>query len=273
MIVLIIRKDLGHDYRGWAICTDGGTRVVHDKIFAGWSVISRSPHGRIDVMFGPVVTTEAYLAFSGVKTHSNNTVDMTAMIEALAFLGPQGPVTSDEQSCIFYDSMHAAGICLGTIQARTHVQLALACRQSMIRAQRRLRFTIQHVYAHGGNLVTNARIILLPLALTGLSLATTSPRVGFGTPLTLTGVSMGTTISVKHLNHFSTSRQTLLPFIRKEFSIGTFPRVPCVMCVPHACYCHGSHLLSAFCFCFLWFIAFPTSGGSNFFIRVYCFEH
>ena len=48
--------------------------------------------------------------------------------------------------------MHAAGICLGTIQARTHVQLALACQQSMIRAQHRLRFTIQHVYAHSGNL-------------------------------------------------------------------------------------------------------------------------
>ena len=116
-------------------------------------MISRSPHGRIDVMFGPVVTTDSHLAFSGVRTHSNNTVEMTAMIEALAFLGPQGPVTSDEQSCIFFfDSMHAAGICLGTIQARTHVQLALACQQSMIRAQRRLRFTIQHGYAHSGNL-------------------------------------------------------------------------------------------------------------------------
>ena len=47
---------------------------------------------------------------------------------------------------------HAAGICLGTIQARTHVQLALACQQSMIRAQHRLRLTMQHVYGHGGNL-------------------------------------------------------------------------------------------------------------------------
>ena len=48
--------------------------------------------------------------------------------------------------------MHAAGICQGTIQARTHVQLALACGQSMIRAQHRLRLTIQHVFGHGGNL-------------------------------------------------------------------------------------------------------------------------
>ena len=103
-------------------------------------------------MFGPVVTTEAHPAFSGARTHSNNTAEMTAMIEALYFLGPHGPVTRDEQSCIYYDSMHAAGICLGTIQARTHVQLALACQQSMIHAQHRIRLTMQHVYGHGGNL-------------------------------------------------------------------------------------------------------------------------
>ena len=48
--------------------------------------------------------------------------------------------------------MHAAGICLGTIQARTLVQLALACQQSMIRVQHRLRLTMQHVHGHSGNL-------------------------------------------------------------------------------------------------------------------------
>ena len=83
---------------------------------------------------------------------SNNTVEMTAMVEALSFLGLHGLVDRDEQSCICYDSLHAAGISLGMIQARTHVQLALACQQSMNRAQHRLRLTMQHVYGHGGNL-------------------------------------------------------------------------------------------------------------------------
>ena len=41
---------------------------------------------------------------------------------------------------------------LGTIQARTHVQLALACQQSMIRAQHMLRLTMQYVKGHGENL-------------------------------------------------------------------------------------------------------------------------
>ena len=143
-----ITRELGSDYHGWAIYTDGGTRVVDGETLAGWGVISRSPHGRIDVMFGPV----AHLAFSGARIRSNNTAEMTAMIEALSFLGPRGPVTRDEQSRNYCDSMHAVGICLGTIQARTHAQLALACQQSLIRAQHRLRLTMQHVYGHGGNL-------------------------------------------------------------------------------------------------------------------------
>ena len=52
----------------------------------------------------------------------------------------------------YYDSLHAAGICLGPIQARTHVQRALACQLTMIFAQRKLRLTMQHVYGHSGNL-------------------------------------------------------------------------------------------------------------------------
>ena len=52
------------------------------------------------ILFVPVVTTEAPLAFSGARNHSNNTAEMTAMFEALSFLGPQGPVNPDEQSRI-----------------------------------------------------------------------------------------------------------------------------------------------------------------------------
>ena len=147
-----VTKELGNDYHGWAIYTDGGTRVVDGEILAGRCVISRSPRERIFVLSGPVTANETHLAFSGARTHSNNTAETTAMIEALSFLGPRGPVTPDEQSRIYYDSMHAAGICLGTIQARTHVQVALACQQSMIRVQHRQRLTMQHVYGHSGNL-------------------------------------------------------------------------------------------------------------------------
>ena len=55
-------------------------------------------------MFGPVVTTEAHLAFSGAKTQSKNTA------ETLSFLGPHGPVARDEQSCIDCNSQDARRI-------------------------------------------------------------------------------------------------------------------------------------------------------------------
>ena len=71
---------MGHLYRR-------GTRVVDGETLAGWGVIPRSFHGRIDFMFGPV-TTKARLAFSGARTHANNTAEITTMIEALSFLGP-----------------------------------------------------------------------------------------------------------------------------------------------------------------------------------------
>ena len=145
-------RERGNDFQGWAIFSDDGTRVVDGETLAGWGVIARSLHGRIDIVFGPVITTETHIAFSGARAHSNTTAEMTAMIEALSFLGPRGPDTHETSSCIYYDSKHAAGVCLGTVQARTHVQLALACQQSMLSVQHRLRLTMQHVHGHSGNL-------------------------------------------------------------------------------------------------------------------------
>ena len=52
-------------------------------------------------MFDPVITNEAHPAFSGARIHSNNTAEMTAMFEALSFLGPRGPVAHEERSRIF----------------------------------------------------------------------------------------------------------------------------------------------------------------------------
>ena len=103
-------------------------------------------------MFGPVVTTEAHLALAGARVHSNNTAEMSSTVEALSFLGPHGPVARDACSCFFYDSKHAAGVCFGTNHARTHVQLGLSCQQILLKVQRKLRFTMQHVYSHAENL-------------------------------------------------------------------------------------------------------------------------
>ena len=49
------------------------------------------------VLFDPVITNEAHRAFSGFRIHSN-TAEMTALFEALSFLGLRGLVTHEEQS-------------------------------------------------------------------------------------------------------------------------------------------------------------------------------
>ena len=103
-------------------------------------------------MFGPVITTEAHSAVSGARAHSNNTAEMNAMIEVLYLLGPRGSVARNEEACVYYDSKHAAGVCLGTIQDRSHVQLALACQRLTLCAEHRLRLTVQYVYGRAGNL-------------------------------------------------------------------------------------------------------------------------
>ena len=64
-----ITREVGNDHHGWAIYPDGGTHIVNGEIFAGWCVISRSPRGRIFVLLGPVITTEAHLAVSGARIH------------------------------------------------------------------------------------------------------------------------------------------------------------------------------------------------------------
>ena len=127
---------------------DGGTRLAEEETSVGWGAIARSPHGRIDVMFGPVVTTEAHLAFAIARIHSNNTAEMSAMIEALFLSWAHGPVARDAHSCAFYDSKRAAGVCLCAIHVRTHVQLGLSCQQLLLKVQHRLRFTMQHVYSN-----------------------------------------------------------------------------------------------------------------------------
>ena len=51
------------DYLPHTIYTEGGTRVSEGETSAGCGAVARSPDGRLYVMFGPVITTEAHLAY------------------------------------------------------------------------------------------------------------------------------------------------------------------------------------------------------------------
>ena len=110
-------REKGNDFQGWAIYTDGEAGFSEGETSAGWGAVARSPHGRLYIMFGPVITTEAHLAHAGAKHHSINTAELSSIIEALS-LGPTARLL-DSQARIFHDSRHAASICLGTVHART----------------------------------------------------------------------------------------------------------------------------------------------------------
>ena len=56
-------REKGNDFQGWAIYTDGGSRVSEGEASAGWGAVARSPDGRLYIMFGPVTTTEAHLSY------------------------------------------------------------------------------------------------------------------------------------------------------------------------------------------------------------------
>ena len=69
-------------------------------------------------------------------------------------------VFRNANSCIYHDSKHAAGVCLSTIQARTHNQLALVCQQSMLKVQHKLLLTMQQCTAVQG--IWEMNVLIMP---------------------------------------------------------------------------------------------------------------
>ena len=160
--------------------------------------------------------------------------------------------------------MHAAGNCLGTIQARTQVQLALARQQSMIRTQHRLRLTMQHVFGHGGNLGNECAVHAAALGTFGLlssqNVATRWIRHNFDTSVCFDGCN--------NISDYNTFEQMLRRCTRTEFSIGIAHRFLCARCARHVI-----HRFVVFCVsqvsAFSKLLLCQQVMGSTLFIRVY----
>ena len=129
---------------------------------------------------------------------------MTAMIEALSFLGHMVQWLEMSNRVFYHDSPHDAGLCLGTIQARTHVQLALACQRSMLCTQHRLRLTMQHVYSHSGNLGNECADHAAALGSFGLTSGQNVATRWIHNNLDTSYVSMVVTVSARSWNVCST---------------------------------------------------------------------
>ena len=124
----------------------------------------------------------------------------------------------------FFLTQQAVGGSLGTIQARTHVQLALACQRSMICAQHRLRLTMQHVYGHTEIWVMNVPPMPLQSGHSDLPLATTLPPAGFVITLRHLCVLMAVTTSGRFWKDCIASEQMQRRYLKEGvsavFSIG-----------------------------------------------------
>ena len=103
-------------------------------------------------MFGPVITTEAHLAYAGVRIHSHH----TAVVNSLSFLGLAGPVVRDSRSCIFLmiPSTLPVSACALSNQERTFI-LGSRFQRLLLQIQLRLRLTLQHIYSHAQNLAND----------------------------------------------------------------------------------------------------------------------
>ena len=58
-------------------------------------------HRKLHIIFGRVITTEAHVAFAGTSFHSNNTAELSNIVETLSFLGPHGLVARDSTFVYF----------------------------------------------------------------------------------------------------------------------------------------------------------------------------
>ena len=74
-------------------------------------------------MFGPVIAAEVCLGHAGLCQQTDNTAELTGIIEAVQFVIPLGSLLRDARVCIFLDSRFTRGIGLGSAQARTSVRL------------------------------------------------------------------------------------------------------------------------------------------------------
>ena len=77
---------------------------------AGQGTIARSPLGCLLRDVWPVIATEAHVTFAGASQQTNNSAQLSSIIEALRFFSLLEPVPRGSHACIFHDLWHAADV-------------------------------------------------------------------------------------------------------------------------------------------------------------------
>ena len=73
-----------------------------------------------------------------------NTGELSGIVESLQFPMPLRLVLRDSRVCIFFDSQHAADVCLGSVRPRTNVRHAGISQQFLLQVQTTFSLTLRH---------------------------------------------------------------------------------------------------------------------------------
>ena len=126
------------------IYTDGGER--NGK--AGWGALVLDKKTTIEAsLYGPIITDDQDLLSCLAKTHTNNTGELTAIIEALLYVLYIDKTNRAVE--IIYDSTLAGNLANGTFCASANIETAhLARRLFRLTESRRGHITTTHVFSH-----------------------------------------------------------------------------------------------------------------------------
>ena len=135
---------------GWRPFTDGGfKRNVEGTDAAGWGIAPVSRANAINILCGPVICDPRHPAFSGARTRSNSTAELTGVAEALQWASDV--TLRGERARILYESKHAARMALGLALAKKNINLANRCDDLLLRTKNKIFISVHHVYGPAGN--------------------------------------------------------------------------------------------------------------------------
>eukprot|EP00973_Karenia_brevis_P070211 9758431-Karenia_brevis.AAC.1 len=143
---------------GWLVSTDGSgqqtTQQGNKVSVAGWGVIIfRLPltgHTPDYVLHAPVVTAPWHPQWVGARERTNNTGELTAVIEAMMWLRDEAPDNGDIPVLFRFDSYYAANIAQGIWEPKSNEELAEKAREITSIVEGKRQITWQHVYGHSG---------------------------------------------------------------------------------------------------------------------------
>ena len=150
-----LARTLSESPSRWVLFTDGAGPVPGKALFAGWGVavwdessLSPSPHVEL---YGPVCTTVADSRWIGADSATNNTGELTAMVEALLWLESEATGPAEVPATIFYDSTYAYNALTSSPQPAANDVLVTKARAIFDRVRQVRPIDFKYFRGHSGN--------------------------------------------------------------------------------------------------------------------------